>query len=73
MKKGQEIPSKVKRGLGTDIAIVGSMLFVGQFTVSLSVGYFVTFLGSTTAIMYAASGFAFLAALSALKVVYMGL
>uniref|UniRef100_A0A336M2T8 CSON000978 protein n=1 Tax=Culicoides sonorensis TaxID=179676 RepID=A0A336M2T8_CULSO len=73
VRKGQEIPSKVKRGLGTDIAIVGSMLFVGQFTVSLSVGYFVTLLGSTTAIMFAASGFAFLAALSALKVVYMGL
>ncbi|XP_063701955.1 proton-associated sugar transporter A-like isoform X2 [Culicoides brevitarsis] len=73
VRKGQEVPSEGKRGLGTDIAIVGSMLFVGQFTVSLTVGYFVTFLGSTTAIMYAASGFAFLAAISALKIVYMGL
>jgi len=73
MQKGQEILSTENRGLATDIAIVGSMLFVAQFTVSLSIGTFIEWIGSTTAVMFAASIFAALASISALKVQYMGL
>ncbi|XP_070498742.1 membrane-associated transporter protein-like isoform X2 [Chironomus tepperi] len=62
-----------ERGLGTDCGIVGSMLFVAQFTMSLSIGSFITFIDSTAAVLYAASFFSFLAAISACFVVYMDL
>ena len=62
-----------ERGLGTDCGIVGSMLFVAQFTMSLSIGSFITWIDSTAAILYAASFFSFLAAISACFVVYMDL
>jgi solute carrier family 45, member 1/2/4 len=65
--------SGFERGLGTDCGIVGSMLFVGQFTMSLSIGSFITLVDSTAAVLYAASFFSFLAAISACFVVYIDL
>jgi solute carrier family 45, member 1/2/4 len=62
-----------ERGLGLDCGIVGSCLFVAQFTMSLSIGSFISLLGSTTAIIYAASFFSLLSAISACFVVYMDL
>jgi solute carrier family 45, member 1/2/4 len=62
-----------ERGLGTDCGIVGSMLFVAQFTMSLSIGSFITLIDSTAAVLYAASFFSFLAAISGCYVVYMDL
>lgn len=60
-----------ERGLGTDCGIVGSMLFVAQFTMSLSIGSFITLIHSVSAVLYAASFFSFLAAVSGCFVVYM--
>lgn len=60
-----------ERGLGTDCGIVASMLFVAQFTMSLSIGSFITAIGSVSAVLYAASFFSFLAAVSGCFVVYM--
>lgn len=70
-EKGETI--EFERGLGTDCGIVGSMLFVAQFTMSLSIGSFVTLIDSTAAVLYAASFFSFLAAISACFVVYLDL
>ena len=73
-EKVDTTPTEVfERGLGTDCGIVGSMLFVAQFTMSLSIGSFITFIDSTAAVLYAASFFSFLAAISACFVVYMDL
>ncbi|XP_039449557.1 proton-associated sugar transporter A-like isoform X2 [Culex pipiens pallens] len=62
-----------KRGLATDIAVVGGMIFVAQIIVSLGIGSFISLLGSTTAVIYAAALFSFLSAISATQVVYMDL
>lgn len=61
------------RGLGTDCGIVGSMMFVAQFTMSLSIGSIITMLESVAAVLYTASFFSFLAAISGCYVVYMDL
>jgi solute carrier family 45 protein 1/2/4 len=62
-----------ERGLGTDCGIVGSMLFVAQFTMSLSIGSIIIILDTTAAVLYAASFFSFLAAISGCFVIYMDL
>lgn len=62
-----------KRGLATDIAVVGGMIFVAQIIVSLGIGSFISWLGSTTAVIYAAGTCSLLAAISASQVVYMDL
>ncbi|KAG5680635.1 hypothetical protein PVAND_010129 [Polypedilum vanderplanki] len=62
-----------ERGLGTDCGIVGSMLFVAQFTMSLSIGSLITLMDSTAAVLYSSSFFSFLAAISGCYVVYMDL
>lgn len=33
MKKGENVPLKKKRGLGTDVAVISSMMFVAQVNV----------------------------------------
>ncbi|XP_053685332.1 proton-associated sugar transporter A-like isoform X2 [Sabethes cyaneus] len=70
-----EMPDKPerKRGLATDIAVVGGMIFLAQIIVSLGIGSIITWLGSTTAVIYAAGACSFLAAISASQVVYMDL
>lgn len=66
-------PPEIERGLGLDCGIVGSCLFVAQFTMSLSIGPFITLLDSTSAIMYAASFFSLCSAISSCFIVYMDL
>lgn len=61
------------RGLGTDVAIVSSMVFLAQITQALTLGTVVTMVGSTTAIVFAASVFAACGALCARKVLYLDL
>lgn len=68
-----EEKSDQARGLGTDIAIVGSMLFIAQIVISLSIGFFISLLNTTSAVLYAASGLSILAAWSAMGCVYMDL
>lgn len=60
-----------ERGMATDCGIIGSMMFVAQFTMSLSIGSLITLLDSVSAVLYAASFFSFFASISALFVVYM--
>lgn len=62
-----------KRGLATDIAVVGGMIFVAQIIVSLSIGSLIELLGTTAAVIYAAGICSFLAALASTQVVYMDL
>jgi solute carrier family 45, member 1/2/4 len=62
-----------ERGLGTDCGIVGSMMFVGQICMSLSIGSIISLVGDTAAVLYAASFFSLLGAISACFIVYMDL
>jgi hypothetical protein len=41
-----------KRGLGTDIAVVGSMLFLAQIIVSVSIGAIVKAVGTTKVLLW---------------------
>lgn len=59
------------RGLGTDVAIVSSMVFLAQIAQSLLLGNVVTVTGSTTAIVFAAAVFAICGALASTKVLYL--
>nr|XP_054767303.1 membrane-associated transporter protein-like [Lytechinus pictus] len=61
------------RGLGTDVSLVQSMVFVAQFFLSLGMGSIVHAVGSTTAIVVAASVLSGLGALAATQVLYAGL
>lgn len=61
------------RGLGTDVAIVSSMVFLAQITQALTLGAIVTAVGSTTAIVCAAAVFASCGAMCATKVLYLDL
>ncbi|XP_058832812.1 proton-associated sugar transporter A-like [Topomyia yanbarensis] len=72
-KSGKPQEPERKRGLATDIAMVGGMIFVAQIIVSLGLGSFISWLGSTTAVIYAAGICSFLAAISSTQVVYMDL
>ncbi|XP_062561299.1 proton-associated sugar transporter A-like isoform X2 [Armigeres subalbatus] len=62
-----------KRGLATDIAVVGGMIFVAQIIVSLGIGSLIEVLGSTSAVIYTAGICSFTAALLSTRVVYMDL
>ncbi|GAB6027731.1 hypothetical protein CHUAL_001967 [Chamberlinius hualienensis] len=55
----------LKRGLGTDVAVVNSMIFLAQFALSSCVGSIVHFVGSTTAILCGASIFSVCGAITA--------
>ncbi|XP_032597718.1 proton-associated sugar transporter A [Drosophila grimshawi] len=61
------------RGLGTDVAIVSSMVFLAQFILSLCMGVIVKLSGTTTAVISTASFLSFCAALSATKIIYLDL
>ena len=58
------------RGLGTDIALVSSMVFLAQFVLSAFVGTIVDAVGSTVAVIVAAAILSFLGALTATQVTY---
>ncbi|KAL5285366.1 hypothetical protein ACFFRR_007219 [Megaselia abdita] len=70
IKDGKTVPLASKRGLGTDIAVVGSMVFIGQLIMSLCIGYFINYIGSTSAVIYASSFLSFCACISSLFVLY---
>lgn len=61
------------RGLGTDIAIVSSMVFLAQFILSLCMGSIVKWSGTTTAVISTASFLSFCGAICASKVMYLNL
>jgi solute carrier family 45 protein 1/2/4 len=61
------------RGLGTDIAVVSSMVFLAQFLLSLAMGGIIHAVGSTTAVIVAAAILSFCGAISATQVMYLDL
>lgn len=61
------------RGLGTDVAIVSSMVFLAQFILSMCMGVIVKVTGTTTAVISTASFLSFCGALSATKIIYLDL
>lgn len=70
MRYGENVPLRQTRGLGTDIAIISSMVFVAQLIISLSIGSLVSWLATTSAVLYAASLLSIGAAISAMFVLY---
>ncbi|KAK7080404.1 hypothetical protein SK128_024266 [Halocaridina rubra] len=66
-------PESQVRGLGTDVAIVSSMVFLAQFILSSCMGSIIAAVGSTTAVVCAASILAAFGALTATQVVYLDL
>ncbi|KRK05474.1 proton-associated sugar transporter A isoform X1 [Drosophila yakuba] len=61
------------RGLGTDVAIISSMVFLAQFLLSLCMGTIIKISGTTTAVISTASFFSFCGALSATRIMYLDL
>lgn len=70
MHNGETVPLKQARGLGTDVAIISSMVFIAQLIVSLSVGPLVAWMETTCAILYASTFLSFAAAIAAMFVLY---
>ncbi|XP_060066019.1 proton-associated sugar transporter A-like [Ylistrum balloti] len=64
---------KTVRGLGTDVAVVSSMVFLAQFILSAFVGTIIDAVGSSVAIVVAAAIFSFLGACCATQVMYLDL
>lgn len=61
------------RGLGTDIALVSSMVFLAQFILSLCMGSLVHLAGNTVTIVIAASVLSFCGGVCATQVTYLDL
>lgn len=61
------------RGLGTDVAIVSSMVFLAQFILSICMGTIVSVSGTTTAVVSTASFLSFCGALAATQIMYLDL
>lgn len=61
------------RGIGTDVGIVSSMVFLAQFILSLSMGSIIRAVESTTAVIVAASVLSFCGSVSASFVTYLDL
>ncbi|XP_054089289.1 proton-associated sugar transporter A [Zeugodacus cucurbitae] len=70
MHNGESVPLKQARGLGTDVAIISSMVFIAQLVISLSIGPLISWMQTTCAILYASTFLAVLAAISAMFVLY---
>lgn len=71
--EGEAIQSGGVRGLGTDVAIVSSMVFLAQFLLSCCLGTIVSKSGTTTAVVYVASTLAACGAISATQIMYLDL
>ncbi|CAA9999623.1 unnamed protein product [Nesidiocoris tenuis] len=68
-----EAEENFQRGLGTDVAVVSSMVFVAQFTLSLCLGSIVSVASTTTVVVYISSFFGFCASLAASRIMYLDL
>ncbi|XP_039449562.1 proton-associated sugar transporter A-like [Culex pipiens pallens] len=73
MKDGQYVESSQRRGFGADVSMLSSMLFLSQLIIALSIGSVIDAFESTTVVIFTASLFSFLAAISASQVLYMEL
>lgn len=70
VKNGETVPLKQARGLGTDVAIISSMVFIAQLIVSLSVGPLIAWMQTTCAVLYLSTFLSFMAAIAAMFVLY---
>ncbi|KAM7344201.1 solute carrier family 45 member 1 [Cochliomyia hominivorax] len=70
IRNGENVPLKQARGLGTDVAIISSVVFIAQLFVSLCMGPLVAWMQTTCAILYASTFLSTLAAISAMFVLY---
>ncbi|KAG5347676.1 S45A2 protein, partial [Acromyrmex charruanus] len=70
---GDTVSGGFVRGLGTDVAIVSSMVFLAQFLLSCCLGTIVSFTGTTAAVVYIASILAMCGAVSATQIMYLDL
>ncbi|XP_059470765.1 proton-associated sugar transporter A [Neocloeon triangulifer] len=64
---------KQLRGLGTDVALVSSMVFLAQLLLSACMGAIVSWAGTTTAVVCVASVLSFCGAICATQVLYLDL
>ncbi|GAB1868565.1 Membrane-associated transporter protein [Camponotus japonicus] len=71
--EGDAVSGGFVRGLGTDIAIVSSMVFLAQFLLSCCLGTIVSLTGSTAAVVYVASILAMCGAACATRIMYLDL
>ena len=62
--------NKIKRGLGTDLSLMSSMVFVAQFFLSFSIGSLMKYFAKS-AVFYTASALSFLAFMTSTKVLYL--
>lgn len=65
------ITSNQIRGLGTDVSIISSMVFLAQFLLSMGIGSIVNVTGTTTAVIIVASILSLLGAVSASQIIYL--
>ncbi|XP_018575326.1 proton-associated sugar transporter A [Anoplophora glabripennis] len=72
-KDGIPITSNQIRGLGTDVAIISSMVFLAQFLLSICMGSIVSAVGTTTVVVSVASILSLLGAISASQILYLDL
>ncbi|PSN44819.1 hypothetical protein C0J52_17172 [Blattella germanica] len=61
------------RGLGTDVAIVSSMVFLAQFTLSMCMGLLVSYFETTTTVVCVSAVLCLCGAISATQVMYLDL
>lgn len=71
--EGDYIYSTQVRGIGTDVAIIGSSVFIAQFFLSLGMGFIIHWYGSTEAVPMMCMILSLFALIGAFKVVYLDL
>ena len=71
--RGSHANPKQVRGLGTDVAIVSSMVFLAQFLLSVAMGTIIYAVSSTTTVIIASSVLSCLGAVTATQVTYLEL
>ncbi|KXJ69491.1 hypothetical protein RP20_CCG026801 [Aedes albopictus] len=71
MKDGKMVESEQRRGFGADVSMLSSMLFLAQLLISLAIGSVIDALETSAVIVYSASIFSFLAAISATQILYL--
>ncbi|XP_035788291.1 proton-associated sugar transporter A-like [Anopheles albimanus] len=73
MEDGKCVESTEARGFGADVSMMSSVLCLAQLIVSLVMGAMIDAAGTTTVIIFTASGCTLLAAISAMSLLYMDL
>jgi solute carrier family 45 protein 1/2/4 len=72
-KDGEAVHDTQLRGLGTDVAIVSSMVFLAQFILSMCMGSVVSLFGTTTTVISVAAILSLFGAIAATQVMYLEL